>query len=284
MICTDIEDSSSLASLNTRLAIESAFGESSSILGIFSRLIPRSSEALKTFISPIQGFMDNKEEAGFKNSEYRETARKVSMLPFASYQDILIQVPEGFHGELVEYLKTLTQIHDTLISKANEVVLGYTDELAIFLNDVNRRKALTAHESFYLKIRSDREKAAKLLGAFFKTDSNLSRAKLGSVIKRFGEVDEIFSLAATLEACHRNTKLADLKNSVQQAVSLLDLIHERIQSDDSMDVSGAMAKHISEGAYETASFVELVSVSCYNTETALTCVRELAEQFKRITG
>lgn len=51
-----------------------------------------------------------------------------------------------------------------------------------------------------------------------------------------------------------------------------------------MDVSGSMAQHISNGAYEIAAYVELVSVMCFNVEVALSSVQALSEQLNRITG
>lgn len=284
MICAALETNETISSLQTRLAIESIHGGNASVLDIFSRLIPKTTDVLRSYIAPISNFVSSENKETIKSSEYRETIKRVKVIPFAAYQDTLIQVPEGFVGDLGKYLSVLVKIHTELVSKANAAVLGYTDELSIFLNNVDYRKSIKDHESFYLKIRSERNQFSKELAAFFKKDGNQSRVKLGSVINRFGDLDDIFNSAEKLEVLHRSSSLSDLLATVNLSVSLLDLIKDKLNNDKEMVISGQMAKHISQGAYEVASYVELVSLVCFNIEVALTSVQNLSKQFNSITG
>ena len=72
--------------------------------------------------------------------------------------------------------------------------------------------------------------------------------------------------------------------NVNHSVSLLRLIKDKIDHSDIGEVSGEMAKHISEGAYEVGTYVELVSLACFNIEVVLTSIRAMVDQFNRITG
>lgn len=72
-------------------------------------------------------------------------------------------VPEGFHGKLTDYLHFLNRTHGDLVGKASKVVLEYSDELAIFLNNVDHRKSLKNHQTAYNKIKHDREAIARHL-------------------------------------------------------------------------------------------------------------------------
>lgn len=284
MICANTEDSTPIPLLQSQLAMEAIHGSSNGVVAIFSRLIPKTSDLLTSFVEPISAFIQSENKSSIKNSKYRETVRKVRILPFASFQDVLVMVPEGFHGKLVDYLHFLNRTHNDLVGKASNVVLEYSDELAIFLNNVDHRKSLKNHQTAYNKIKHDREAIAKASGAFFKAGSSVSRVKLGSVISRFGDLDAIFSDAEKLETLHSQANLTELLSNVRHAVSLLDLIKDKLEKDPSMDVSGSMAQHISNGAYEIAAYVELVSVMCFNVEVALSSVQALSEQLNRITG
>jgi len=284
MICAATETVHSTDHLRKMLAIESIHGSNQSVLDIFGRLVSNSSEVLNSFIAPISSFVGKSSDNSIKNSDYRKTLKAVKVLPFAAYQDTLIQVPEGFTGSLDKYIEMLLNVHGQLVSAANEVLISYSDELAIFLNNVDHRKSIKNYEAFYKKMTADRTRFNKEMEVFFKKDSNLSRVKLGSVMSRFGDLDGIFANAEKLEAVHAKTSLSELTSNVKHAVSLLGLIRDKVEHDKELNISGQMAMHISEGAYEAARYVELVSLACYNIEVGLTTVRNLSEQFNKITG
>lgn len=283
MICSDVEESHSYQHLSNVLAIESMHGDAGSVMEIFGRLIPKSSEFLRNCVSPLADFVNNKPVAGLKNSEYRDTLKKVKSLPFSAYEETLIQVPEGFNGNLGKYLLSLISVHDKIVANANSFLLTYTDELAVFLNNVDSRKSVSVRD-IATSYRNERTHAVKELASYFKAGSNLSRQKLGVVVTRFGELDDVFEAAEKLEVARSQANLSDLMNNVNHAVSLLDLIKTKLKEDENMAVSGAMAKHLSEGAYEVALFVEQVSMTCFAIDVALNVTQELAKQFNRITG
>lgn len=284
MICAATESLHSSDQLRKMLAVESIHGTNQSVLDIFGRLVTNSTDVLNSFIAPISNFISTTSENTIKNSEYRKTLQAVKVLPFSAYQDTLIQVPEGFTGSLDKYIEMLLKLHMELVGASNEILISYSDELAIFLNNVDHRKSVKNYEAFYKKLSVDRIRFSKSIEGFFKKDSNLSRVKLGSVMGRFGDMDSIFANAEKLEAVHAKTALSELTSNVKHAVSLLALINDKVKNDKELNISGQMAMHISEGAYEAARYVELVSVACYNVEVALTTVRNLSEQFNKITG
>lgn len=284
MICAAIENSHSPEQLRKMLAVESIHGTNQSVLDIFGRLLTNSSDVLMSYVSPISNFIGSSSKDSLKNSDYRKTLQAVKVLPFATYQDTLIQVPEGFTGKLDVYIETLLKLHGELVAASNEVVISYTDELAIFLNNVDHRKSIKNYETFYQKLRADRTRLNKELASFFKKDNNQSRVKLGAVMARFADMDGLFANAEKLEAVHAKTELSELMTNVKHAVELLKLIQDKVENDKELNISGQMAMHISEGAYEAARYVELVSLACYNIEVGLTTVRALSEQFNKITG
>lgn len=282
MSCAEepIEDS---ALVIQQMVKESITGSAESVLDVFGRLLPKASELLQSYITPITSFMSSDKPVSIKNKNYIEVLKKVRLLPFAAFQDILVQVPEGFTGNLTEYCDSLLTATGFTIQKANEVVAAYGEELGIFLNNVDFRKSTKSYDAFYGKVKSDRLRAEKLLQPYFKKNDSHSRAKLGDVMSRFADLDTLFIKTESLEKVHQEKDLKELTSHVQHAVNMLALIQKGLDSNEKITLSGPMARHISEGAYEIAKFVETVSLMCYNVEVAITCMNALADQLKTIT-
>lgn len=279
------DESLSIEDLRKEVAMESIYGTGTTVLEIFGRLIPKSTEVLQSFISPIQNFVSPAEPVkALKNSEYRKIVENVKRLSFIAYADTLVMVPEGFKGSLDKYIGSLINVHQELIQESNTVLKNYTDELGIFLNNVDYRKSIKSYEAFYSKIKKQRLHIEQELQSFFKKNDNKSRARFGDVVSRFGEMEELFAKAEKLQAVHGRKELSELITHVTTATSLLALIKEKIDTDKEVVVSSEMVRHLSEGAYEAAKYVELVSISCFNIEVALNVVETLAKQFSELTA
>ncbi len=281
-----LEDNTSIDRLGKLLAIESISNNQPGILDVFSRLIPKTQELITSFAAPLAEFVSpNKQITKFSKSEYRDSVKAVSKLPFMAYRDTLVMVPEGFTGNLVEYLKLLGKLNTQTIKQASDVVNDYINELSVFLNNLDARKSLKTHAAFYKQVSADRVKVESMMNVYFNKADTRSRIKLGSVIIRFGDFEELFTLAEQLQASATTKKeLTNLLSQVNHASELLKLINEKLLKNEFDIVSGEVAKNISMGAYEVAKYVELISVLTFSTEVAVSCVNALAEQFKKITN
>jgi hypothetical protein len=281
MFVTDTEDTASFESLGRRLALESITNNSVGIIDVFSRLINKADNVISSFVAPLQDFTaPNKELVGLKDAKYLNSLKKLRGVPYTSYQHTLVMVPEGFTGNLIDYLRFLETSHGKIIQASQAVVNDYALELSIFMTNVDARKAIKTHEAFYKKVREDRAKIEKNLKAFFSPKDVRSRVPLGNVITRFGDLEEVFALTEKLQKSFLSKKeLQALLNQVNHATELLRLLKEKLEAKELADVSGDMAKHISEGSYEVAKYIELTSLLTFNIEVAVTTVKSMADQF-----
>lgn len=283
MLLTATTEDSSFENLGRILALESAASNALGITDIFSRLIHKSDEVLTSFVQPLKAFVSGNGSTDklIKNVNYKAASKALQQLPFVSYQDTLVMVPEGFQGNLYDYLKFIEKVQGAVIVQTGKVIHDYEMELSVFLTNVDNRKALKTHEHFYKKVREERVDIEKQLKQYFSEKDVRSRAKLGTVCRRFGELQDLFALASQIDKSSLTKKeLSNLVNSVSHACELLKLLREKLNNKELGDVSGDMAKHISEGAYEVARYVELVSVLCFASEVAVSCAASIATKFE----
>ena len=278
--------SETIQSLQVTLALESMANSTNGILNAFSRLIPKTHELLIGIATPLKDFVSPTSSAvTLKTTQYRKVLQKIRNLSFLSYADTMIVVPEGFQGQVMDYLKYLNTHRSENIQKAALVMDDYIQELSVFLNNADARTAIKSHEAFYKKMKAERLVRESQLMDFFSKKDVRSRVKLSSVFARFGEFEQAFEEAEKLQLTAGNQKeLSQLLNQVNHASELLKLLKEKLEANELHVVSGDMAKHIANGAYEAARYIEMVTMYTFASEVILSCVNALAEQFERITG
>ena len=281
----DVEEATSFDQARRILAFESVTPSSSSgIITAFSSLIGKTESMIADFVAPLRNVSEDRTSPiSFLTSEQKTALKAIEALPFMSYQKTLIMVPEGFQGKLLDYLKFLEAARSDILHHAKDVVNNYTVELSVFISTPSSRDKAKTHERFYKDIQQLYQKQQHQLAAFFDNKKNLSRVPLGSVISRFGEFESLFMIADRLEkSANTNKDLNELVSAVDLSASLLRTIRENIENNKTQTVSGDMAKHIADGAYVVARYVELASTIVYATETALASVKSLADQFAKL--
>lgn len=265
------------------LATEAAIGTIGGVMEVFSRLIPKASDVISSLSGSVAAFLEKKEPE--KLSWKKQTLlKKVQALPYISYREILIQVPEGFTGNLSSYLEWLKKVQIEVIGSANKLINDYSLELSMFLSNTDYRKTLKSHEKFFKDVRVLRSEVTLTMEKFFTSKSVASRVKLGSVMTRFAEFDDIIRFGEDLlTSADFKKELAQMLASVNHASELLSLLKDKLEKRELDGVSADMAKHIAEGAFECGKYVELISILVYHSENAVACVNGLATQLDELT-
>lgn len=281
----EADDAISFQQARRILAIESVTPSSSSgIITAFSSLLGKTESMISDFVAPLRAASEDRTKPFmFLTADQKQALKQIESLPFMSYQKTLVMVPEGFSGKLLDYLKFLETARSDILHHAKDVVNNYTTELSIFISSPGSRDKAKSHERFYKDIQALYQKQQHQLAGFFDDKKTLSRVPLGSVISRFGEFESLFLIADRLEkSSNTNKDLNELLGAVDLSASLLRTIRENIENNKTQTVSGDMAKHIADGAYVVARYVELASSVVYATETALASVKSLAIQFAKL--
>lgn len=281
MAAEDFKDTSDFNHLYDRLVIESI--TSPDVIGTFNRIIPKARGLISNFFDGLKTLdISSRENYKGMDSVYAKVLKNASSVNFLAYKDLLVSVPEGFQGKLIPYLQFLNNAGRLNTKLGLEAVKSYNVELSAFLSNSEIRTSLFAHNALYDKIRNERMSQQKALSVFFKNGSTLSRRPLGSLIDRFGELEVCFRTATSLESVRTEQTYKTLLDEIKRSVELLDLIQKRASEGSVDKISGPMAKHLANGAYEIASYVENTVLYGYHLEVVISTVRNMAEQLQGI--
>lgn len=270
----------SFEELCKRLAFESV-DSASTVMSIFSSLIPKAANAIQSIANTLSLKPEAQQETKIRSSQYRKIIDASKSLPYISYRDMVIMVPEGFHGNLANYLKFITQLRVNAIARAETVLNDYHTQLAIFLNNVNSRTSVESYSVQTKKLEKERLDIERDLAGFFSNAAVHSRTKFGSVVSRFSELHDIFAFAEQIERYKTNSDLSKLIRLTEQVNDLFKLLKDKLDKNEIDIISGQAAKNVSEGAFQAAKFLEVASIVVYNTEVMGSVIASLADQLEK---
>lgn len=274
-----IEEMDSLELSMKRLALESI--DSLSVVDVFKSIIPKSVELIKSFIPGIS--KGDKTISGISEGDKKRVMKALASQNFLAYEELLIYVPEGFKGKLLPYMTLLASQQKELATQVRKALAEYNSELAQFLSNKDSRRSLRNLTDQYRTLRRLREDDMRSIEAFYdKKNPTLSRRRLGTVLDRFSDFQELYRLEQTLAANRDSKQYTEIAQEVQRACEMLKLIHTRLEAGDIADMSRQVAQNLSEGAYEMARYVEFAALHNYYVENAMASVKNTTEVIRTL--
>ena len=266
------QTSTSLESDLERLALESMFVDN--LIDVFDSAMNKvrakfvdMSALLNTNVNTITAKELHKEEILLKNS--------MKDITFSEISDTLALVPYNFNGPLQPYVNLLSVLNKNIITETNKVVSSYNFMISRFISDSTTRVSLDDNAAYMSKTTKALEGLTAELNKFHDPDSTKDKAKIGTLVERVADLPALAKSSVNLAKLVDDKALTELSQSVKQVSEMLDLVLKRI-NDKSIDtVSGEAGKIIAEGAYLTAKYVELVSLTRYRTDQLLLSVNDI---------
>lgn len=273
---THIEPQDNYDYLRMRLAAESI--ADGGALSLFQRIVPKAREAIQSNIEAISGFLAGIKSSAPYSRERATLARALASLDFVAYEDTLVQVPEGFKGKYVPFLELLIAQAPIVNKHAPDMLRDYATQLSVFLTNEDAQTAIRIHSKSFASVRAQREAFTKATDAFFSNKNQAaSRARLSDVVSRSSEFAQVFELEQKLSRERDDFEYQPIIAEASRCVDLLATVRERIEDKDIQGVSSAVAKQLSEGAYEVGRYIEYVAIYSYYVESTLSSVRGTAE-------
>ena len=266
------QTSTSLESDLERLALEGMFVDN--LIDVFDSAMNKvrakfvdMSALLNTNVNTITAKELHKEEILLKNS--------MKDITFSEISDTLALVPYNFSGPLQPYVNLLSVLNKNIITETNKVVSSYNFMISRFISDSTTRVSLDDNAAYMSKTTKALEGLTAELNKFHDPDSTKDKAKIGTLVERVADLPALAKSSVNLAKLIDDKALSELSQSVKQVSEMLDLVLKRIK-DKSIDaVSGEAGKIIAEGAYLTAKYVELVSLTRYRTDQLLLSVNDV---------
>jgi hypothetical protein len=212
--------------------------------------------------------------------DFKVISKRVYSHNFLDFQDVLVQVPEGFEGNILDYLKLLNRIHLDIFKEALEVIGDYNVVLSSFITNKEDKNSLRVHSQIYERADAKREQVLKDLSGFFKDGSDLSRLPLRKVISRFADLELVAEEAVTLTKDNHIKNLEKVKSGITETLIYLDKI---TSNREITQVSGSSAKQLAESAMSVARLVEACSVYAYKVRQAIESNRTIVDTLDKVT-
>jgi hypothetical protein len=245
------------------------------MLTSFNRVIPSFRESIINYSNLIVGLVEDKNiDLNDLDKDSKEAVLSSRSLSYINFGDILITVPENFHGSMLDYIKTLSDVTTEVYTLNESILSEYNAILSSFITNKDDKISLKDHTDFFKKVKAKRLFILEKLGRFTK-DSGVSKVKLKSVISRMSDIEPIIRESINIGKLHNKAVITNVRDSVAKSTDLLDIIIKQTKNGDITNMSPAATLNISMGAYEVAKMVELLGVIYYDVNVLLKVVKEL---------
>jgi hypothetical protein len=215
---------------------------------------------------------------------YKELDPKLTLADFMTYRKTLVSVPEGFEGNMLDYIKFLNELTANVYPEAKKIMKAYNLLLSTFITNKDSKVSIKDDTGFFKDIEKHRNQITRKLGEYFPSNSSTSKAYLGNVIDRFRDIDSLVVEVEKLDRRYVSENIGELNKQVQESVDLLNLVIADINKGGIDKVSGNASMNVSKGAYEVAKYIEFVSIFRYKTLQAMGAVENTVVQLNSVIG
>lgn len=198
---------------------------------------------------------------------------------FLQFRDVLIQVPEGFQGEFLPYVRDLNQLGLTLFEQADQLLSSYRFTLAALVSDKGNRTAVRDMSVQYKKASEAREAIVKQLATHFHSDVR-SRSRLVDVLPTYRDCHALIAETKALQLRVNPKQLKQIQRSVREIAETMQVLENQVSSKDVIGISPRVVSNVADGAYELARYVEQIAAYHYASLSIVGCVKQLVEKIK----
>lgn len=271
----------SLESQLQRLALEASVVNN--VVELFRTTLPafasKLSEVASSFVNK-----DEHSEAALAAFQLVDTNKEqINKINFIDHATTLVPVPEGFDGNLLEYLSTLLNMAPAIFVEGNNVIEEYNLVLSNFVTNKDAKTSLKDHTAFYQQVEKNRTAMSDKLAAFFTTKNDRSRLPLGKIFHQTRDIFIAVEKAGHLEKARRTQNLEQFSKNVTKVSNVLNIVLRDSETEDLTNISGSAAMNLSTGALELARYVEFVALFRYRVEQAIVSVQRIAETLSNIS-
>lgn len=248
------------------------------VIEVFKGILPDLTVKITETLDKLNFYKDNNSpEIKDMLSNYKELENKLKLINYVEKKDLLISVPEGFKGNLIEYLEVINSLSNKIYPEANKLLNNYKLILASFLTNKDQKISLTDHTNFFNSVKKERENFIYTLSKY-QTNNNSTKSRLRDCVNRISDVDILVKKIEIINKVRNNNNIKEIVSTVDEISKLLDTIIQRVDTGDVSNISGASAKNLSEGAYEVAKYIEFVSLFNFKVEQITTTISKLVSQ------
>lgn len=258
--------------------------------GVVSNAAKLLIDILPDFITKLSS--DNRKITELDNTEIirkglsedaRDALKRIPNMDYLNYADTPIMVPEGFKGNLIDYIRLVLEVTPEFYSKTSSTL----NELSVILSTVitNKEAKTSIKENAHIFIKADKYRSdiVKALNASFDYDKKgFTRVRMCTTIRRSAELESVILELDHLNKLKSNLNTKELQSVVDKNIELMNMILKDVKENPNSEYSGTVVKDISKGAYTCGKLVEMCSVLYYDLETLIATVTGIIDQLNGV--
>ena len=274
----------------TSISLESQLERLALEADVISNVIATFKSILPNLVSKINETVEYKETNEINMSQLAKEAsvsfasldKKLKYANYLNFSKTLVSVPEGFKGNLLEFIILLNKSTPIVYTTGKELLSEYKTNLSTFITNKEDKISLKDNTPFFNKLKATRTNILDEINKFFTTNNGLSKQYLKDTIDRFNDLEKLVVEVKNLDKKHVAESMKDMHVHVKECTDLLNIIIDQIDKEGTSKVSGPAAVNISQGAYEVAKYVEFMAAYRYKTMQAIYTVDKLISQLDNI--
>jgi len=257
-----------------RIALEAGF------LADMKKMLSQSLPSFIAELGSLKNLFGDTQQPSHCNEIFKFTPRahyKAQHLDFLIYGEALVSVPENFSGHYLDYAVSLARslniAHDRIV-----LLLAHINSyLSVLVTNREQHTSTKDVSRMYHEAGQERETILRDLQLFFPEENGVAKQAIRNVLYRFADINTMREHVATIGKSIARYRLNEIKSQTQETTDLVTMLVAQLNDTDVKAITPAVAKTVSAGLYETARYVELVSMLYYDTTVFLKCYNDLLE-------
>lgn len=232
---------------------------SSDVGALFGRVFPAIHDGFSAFVN----MFDQPEKAAALTPGQRDMVKSLAGQKYLDVADLTAFCPEGLDTTLVAYTKALEQAVDHCSKTYHKLSPEYITILSRLINQHDYRLDTKETEKIFVGTQKVREDLMEGVGKCFKKGSTKSKTTLEDLVQRNSDWHEVFTRMDAINTVINKIDRRQLGKSIKEITALLDMVKSKMERGDLKDISPAVIRGISEGAYQLAAEIEMYAAVHY---------------------
>lgn len=247
-----------------------------------------SMEALTDYLHAIRDKVSTLSDKLFSNTDITlldATADRFqvqSVLKRVHFSDLapeIVNIPERFNGEYVEYLRTLTAVSKEAVPEVIQLLNNIKMAISGFINEYSEDGVMAVYGKSYSEaseklIAKQKEKVTK----FFPTNKANSAARVKEVIRKNGDIETLFNEVKHLESAINHDKLNEINKIAMEVSEMVDTLIEQNSKSGILLKNDKAKRDLVEMIHVGATGVEFVSYLYANTVYFYKALKSLSDK------
>lgn len=213
----------------------------------------------------------------FFNTKEKKSSKILSEINYINFAETPVSVPEGFSGQMIEYVRDHYEMTELLYRNFNIFSSEFSAILSSFITNKDDRISSREHTELKKNVDKTTKSFYTYRNNFFKNDEGKSKTALINIIKRNQDFNTMFDYVRKIDQLQKKSSISKVQDQIKNLVSLLDIVISTVQDTSEKRVSPAAAKNIADTAFSLGEFGRIISINYNDSVILLTSAERIVD-------